>query len=316
MSYSGIKLGVSVYLSGIWILVATASGGVWRTDYEQARIDAQRQQIPLLIHFHAEWCSPCRRMDREVLNTPQLTRLLGRKVIAVKVDSDHNPRLVKKFAIRVLPSDVIVDHRGRLLQQNTGYLSPAVYLARLTRQLGPDTEQPAVATSRRNNAERTPDATERSAPASRRGNPPRATTAVGNLAPLEQVPIQRPEPMIGLDSYSPVSLWKSRKWRKGTAEFQVEFQQVTYYLVNAEERRLFQSDPRKFAPRLTGCDPVIMTETDQAISGNTQFGAFFDSGLYLFASRASREQFKKSPLRYTRIQHALRRDRQPGSVRR
>ncbi|MEO1994867.1 MAG: thioredoxin family protein, partial [Planctomycetaceae bacterium] len=277
--------------------------------------DSQRQQIPLLIHFHAEWCSPCRRMDREVLHTPQLTRLLGRKVIAVKVDSDHNPQLVKKYAIRVLPSDVIVDHRGRLLQQNTGYLSPSVYLARLTRQLGPDTERPSVATSNRNNADRTPDVTEPSATTTRRGSPPVATAAVGNLASLEQVPIQRPEPMIGLDSYSPVSLWKWRRWRKGTAEFQVEFQQVTYYLVNEEERRLFQSDPRKFAPRLTGCDPVIMTETDQAIAGNTQFGAFFDSGLYLFASRASREQFKKSPLRYTRIQHALRPDSRTERVR-
>ena len=122
--------------------------------------------------------------------------------------------------------------------------------------------------------------------------------------------------MIGLDAYSPVSLWNSRQWKKGTAEFQVEFQQVTYYLVDEAELRLFQSNPRKYAPRLTGCDPVIMTETDQAIAGNTQYGAFFDSGLYLFASQASREQFKKSPLRYTRIQHARRLDAESDRVRR
>ena len=96
----------------------------------------------------------------------------------------------------------------------------------------------------------------------------------------------------------------------------MEFQQVTYYLVDEEERRLFQSNPRKYAPRLTGCDPVIMTETDQAIAGNTQYGAFFDSGLYLFASLESREQFKKFPLRYTRIQHARRVDAESDGVRR
>ena len=338
MSCSGIKLGVSICIAGFCTLVATAQGGTWRTDFEQARADAQRQQLPLLIHFYAEWCSPCRRMDREVLHAPQLTRLLNRKLIAVKVDSDRNPHLVKKYAVRVLPSDVIIDPQGRQLQQSTGYLSPAAYLAKLNRVVkttpaASPTQSAAVAqttdnkptankpTNRRltdNSAEQQQSASTsvvaRNAANGTRPNGAATDTKVTrNLAPLEQVPIQRPEPMIGLDAYSPVSLWKWRKWRKGTPEFQVTFQQVTYYLADEEERRLFQSDPRKYAPRLTGCDPVIMTETDQAIAGDTQYGAFFDSGLYLFASRESRDQFKKSPLRYTRIQHARRQQDRSGT---
>jgi len=317
MRSSGIKLVAGVCLSGICLLAVPTRADEWRTDYVQAQRDAQRLQLPMLIHFHAEWCSPCRRMDREVLRAPQLTRMLGRQVIAIKVDSDRNPRLVKKYGIRALPSDVIVDPQGRKLQQSTGLLSRSVYIARLSTAIAPYAKQNASQTDVAADSQRKDTPTPRASVAEPQTRRPRAVAgANSDLAPLEQVPVQRPEPMIGLDAYSPVSLWNSRQWKKGTAEFQVEFQQVTYYLVDEAELRLFQSNPRKYAPRLTGCDPVIMTETDQAIAGNTQYGAFFDSGLYLFASQASREQFKKSPLRYTRIQHARRLDAESDRVRR
>jgi YHS domain-containing protein len=111
---------------------------------------------------------------------------------------------------------------------------------------------------------------------------------------------------LGLDGYSPVALSKSRQWVRGKQEFAFNWQDVTYWMTSAEELREFEKNPRQFAPRLLGCDPVILWQTDRAIAGSTQFGAFFDGELYLFSTQDSRDQFKQNPIRYTQTRHVLR----------
>ena len=41
-----------------------AAGPNWRTDFEAASAEATQDQKPLLLHFHAVWCGPCRTMER------------------------------------------------------------------------------------------------------------------------------------------------------------------------------------------------------------------------------------------------------------
>ena len=115
------------------LFFATNPGNVsaashWRTDFHQAEAEAKRDGKLLLLHFHASWCGPCRRMNSEVLSSAKLARLLGTQVIAVKVDSDRYPGVVSRFGIHSLPSDVFLQPDGKILGRTSGYQAASTYL--------------------------------------------------------------------------------------------------------------------------------------------------------------------------------------------
>ena len=87
---------------------------------------------------------------------------------------------------------------------------------------------------------------------------------------------------------------------------------MVYLLYDSEEYREFQSDPAKYAPRLLGCDPVVLWNSDRAVPGSTQYGAYFDSELFLFTNFENRDRFKASPNLYSRPQHVLKVDQIDG----
>ena len=76
-------------------------------------------------------------------------------------------------------------------------------------------------------------------------------------------------------------------------------------LLSEEEHRRFQQSPQHFVPRMLGCDPVELWRSDRAVQGSVQFGAFFDKQLYLFTNSKTRNEFKRDPLQYIRMRHAL-----------
>ena len=110
---------------------------------------------------------------------------------------------------------------------------------------------------------------------------------------------------MGLDGFSPVLLKKSRQWTRGSAQFTWDYKGVVYYLNSREELIEFRKNPEYYAPKMLGCDPVILWQTDRAIAGSVDFGAFFNDELYLFKSDDRRKQFKANPEKFTRLQHAL-----------
>jgi thiol:disulfide interchange protein len=100
---------------------------VWRADFQVAEEQAKAQQLPMLIHFGATWCGPCRQMERNVLGTAQVRESLSEGIVGVKVDSDRRRDLMKRFGVSVLPTDVVIAPDGKVLLRQVGYTDAKSY---------------------------------------------------------------------------------------------------------------------------------------------------------------------------------------------
>ena len=100
----------------------------WIHNLDQARQLAQQDQRLLLIHFYADWCGPCRTLDRAVFPDPNVGRSISANYIPVKINVDRNQALARKYGINGIPTDVITDAQGRVLSQTKSPSDPAQYI--------------------------------------------------------------------------------------------------------------------------------------------------------------------------------------------
>jgi len=287
--------------------IAKPVTGRWHNDFARAAAEAKRLNKPLLVHFYADWCLPCKRMERESLSNPALLQQLGTRIVGVKVNFDQQKELGRRFNIRSLPGDVILTPDGTILAQSSGYQSPGKYSQQLaaannqfTKSVGPD---PAIAKRSNDTARPNDTVNGRNEKTQWPLIVATPTSRKKHVAPKPTVRVQKPP--LGMEGFNPVSLFKHRKWQKGIVKFAARYKGIEYRVNSAQELKEFLTTPERFAPRLLGCDPVILQETDRGLNGTTKHAAYFDGRLYLFINAQNRAKFKKQPLRYTRTQHVL-----------
>lgn len=279
---------------------ASPSTGRWLHDYAEARRESRRLNMPLVVHFSATWCGPCKVMERDTLSTPAVRQLLGREVLGVKLDFDRDRGLADAFGVMLVPADVVVAPDGKILGSRTGQQRPGPYSAAL-RQWGKQFKRPDVqptAPARPLNPTTLPQHSIAAAPS--RPIPPSQPVLqpmpLGEPGPAAQPPlVAEVPPLIGLDGYSPVRIMAHRQWIRGKREYAAIWAGVVFFLTSEAERRQFIASPQRYAPRMLGCDPVTLTESGQLIQGSIECGAFYDDGLFLFESKQSRSRFKLNP---------------------
>jgi thiol-disulfide isomerase/thioredoxin/YHS domain-containing protein len=301
-------------LAAAVIILGIAGGrpaaGNWLSDFGTAQREAVRVDRPMLVHFYAEWCGPCKKMDREVFINPGFLSAVGRQVVAVKIDIDHDREIARRYHIESVPTDLFLCPDGRVLGEMNGARPADDYLRRVAAIGGQYERLKSFSIARS-------DGKIPLAAVNDDGKGPRFPTL--DAVEPETAPVARPqsnpEPVVkpradgtillGLKGHDPVALFETRKWVKGDKRFVWEHQGLTYLMSSAETLTRFRQNAERYAPRLLGCDPVLYYDQNRAVPGSTQFAAYFDESLYLFVSPENRAKFRDSPENYTRRRTVL-----------
>lgn len=309
------------------------AGGWSNLGFEQTEQQAKQKRLPLLVHFYADWCGPCSRMEQEVFSSPEVASQLSTGLLAVKVNSDVRRDLAGRFGVSSLPTDIYIAPDGRVLSRFVGATGRSTFLNRLQRFASVDSAlvSKRVSTSSQTPVNRELQSTEPAVkkvafvaqervskpdvptddtsasvdekPDTTEGPADTGVTAAESkkIPPTRRTALRRvAEKRLGIGGYSPVSLTESEKWVSGKEEFTHDYQGVIYRMANAEELQRFTKSPEKYIPILHGCDPVAFVKEKRIASGMMEFGTGFQNRVFFFASQKNRDEFRRRPEEFVR----------------
>lgn len=85
-------------------------------------VQARKDDKPIFIDFYADWCTPCKMMDRDVYADKSIYQFMNDSFVNFKVNGEKNqgPNLALMFGVQMYPTLLWVDHKGRVIVRKDG----------------------------------------------------------------------------------------------------------------------------------------------------------------------------------------------------
>ncbi|HQZ66008.1 MAG TPA: thioredoxin domain-containing protein [Planctomycetaceae bacterium] len=293
---------VASYVLIVTLMTAVSTGGEegvpkgWMHDYSQAEARAKALNTPLVVHFFADWCGPCRTMETEVLGSAEVRAAIGNGIVGVKVNSDTNRDLVARFGVTSLPTDVIVSPTGKVLSKSVGSPGRAGYLARLSQFRTPEASQPRPAAD-----------VQIAAANSQMPVTPVASANIVNLEIADALVSGAASPdSVAIDSVAVVSNSAesdepSLSGNSVSNTDPAEKPAMTQKSSRAMTRTLRREADLRIG--LSGYSPVALVEGEKWKTGESQFKHEFQGVCYLLSSAEELARFKASPEKFAPVLH-------------
>lgn len=92
----------------------------WDKTFPAAIRHAARKK-PIFVDFYAEWCGPCKMLERDGFSDPRVQALL-RKTVCLRIDIDQDKTDASKFKVNSIPRLFLLSADGkRVIWDATGY---------------------------------------------------------------------------------------------------------------------------------------------------------------------------------------------------
>ncbi len=108
-------------------------------DFNTGQIEAKKENKYIMIDMYAVWCGWCKVMDKETFSNKNVSELLKKNFIAVRVDMDSRDMINYKgyklrpgefsrlFGVQGLPSVVFLDSKGEYVDKVPGFVEADLF---------------------------------------------------------------------------------------------------------------------------------------------------------------------------------------------
>jgi len=102
---------ISFYLGGRQL----GEGVRWTPYSEALLVEAAKEKRPAMLDFYADWCGPCKSMERNVFTDPEIVAL-SRHFATLRIDfTKQHPRqkeILRQYLIMGVPTIIFINGRG------------------------------------------------------------------------------------------------------------------------------------------------------------------------------------------------------------
>ncbi len=129
---------------GTWFLKPAstpADAMSWQPYQEELYTAAIQSGKPIIIDFYADWCIPCKEMDKLTFTDSEIIELSYQfQLFKVDLTSASSPDVIqlrKKFSIKGVPSILFVDREGEEIPslRTLGFEKPELFLSKMNKTL-------------------------------------------------------------------------------------------------------------------------------------------------------------------------------------